>query len=301
MQFTIQLEVAERLVARPRTKDYGVLTLLTQPFYEIRIARKIPSSVFWPKPEVDSAVVTLIRRVEPVIRDDSEERLYRQMIKKAFQQRRKTLGSIFKKDLPTGFESKARPEELGIGDWARFARAFSTAQGGQEMFDVVDSKDRVISQQLRHIVHRDRLLHRAVHIFVWNQHGELLLQMRASQKDVAPNTWDSSAAGHLDVGEEYDRAAHREVGEELGISVSLEPLRKFEACASLGWEFVWLYKGVSEGPFQFPSEEISEIKWWKPALIDRAIQDQPSLFAPSFRYIWGSFLDRNGLAKSIER
>ncbi len=304
MLFTIQQEVAKRLVAHPRTHDHGLLTLLTQPFYEIRILRKVPSTVFWPRPEVTSAVVGLTRRTsQPFVSNPLEQR-FRQIIKKAFQKRRKSLGAIFGKELPPFVERSRRPEELSIEEWIRFTRDPGTAHesafrspypavavthsaiGTEEMFDVVNERNEIIRQERRSEVHRQNLLHRAVHVFIRNRRGELLLQKRSSQKDVAPNTWDSSAAGHLAAGEGYDEAAQREVKEELGVSPRLKRTCEFEAHEELGWEFVWLYKGKSEGPFHFPQSEISELRWWTGDEIDQAIHQQPLQFAPSFRHIW---------------
>ena len=66
-----------------------------------------------------------------------------------------------------------------------------------ELFDVVDSENRVIGQATRGEVHAKGLLHRSVHIWVFNSRGELFLQKRAMTKDENPGYWDSSAAGHL--------------------------------------------------------------------------------------------------------
>jgi len=289
MLFTIQQEVAKRLVAHPRTHDHGLLTLLTQPFYEIRILRKVSPTVFWPRPEVTSAVVGLTRRTsQPFVSNHLEQR-FRQIIKKAFQKRRKSLGAIFGKELPPSVEHNRRPEELSIEEWIQFSHHLTASDGSameKEMFDVVNERNEIIRQEQRSEVHRKDLLHRAVHVFIWNRRGELLLQKRSPQKDVAPNTWDSSAAGHLAAGEGYDEAAQREVKEELGVSPRLKQTCEFEAREELGWEFVWLYKGKSEGPFHFPQSEISELRWWMGDEIDQAIHQQPLQFAPSFRHIW---------------
>lgn len=279
MVFTVQREVAERLVARARTRDYGLLTLLTQPFYEIRIARKLAASVFWPEPQVSSAVVAMQRReVQPFAAPESENR-FRTLLHVAWQKRRKKMGTIFHDDPSVRLDREKRPEELTVAEW-------TGAVEPEERFDVVNERDEVIGQEARGEVHRRRLRHRAVHIFIWNRHGELLLQKRAQSKDVAPGAWDSSAAGHLSVGEEYDAAAARECQEELGIGPVLRLIDRHPACAELGWEFVRRYETRSEGPFHFPPSEVSEVRWWKPEEIDAAIRREPAIFAGSFRYLW---------------
>ena len=80
----------------------------------------------------------------------------------------------------------------------------------EEIFDVVNERDEVIAQQTRSEVHRLGLKHRAIHLLVFNSKGELFLQKRSFKKDCFPNTWDSSASGHLDSGEDYDTCILRE-------------------------------------------------------------------------------------------
>ena len=60
-----------------------------------------------------------------------------------------------------------------------------------ELFDVVDAEDHVLRVETRFIVHRDQLMHRAVHIFVFNAAGQLYLQRRSLTKDTAPGKWVS--------------------------------------------------------------------------------------------------------------
>lgn len=87
-----------------------------------------------------------------------------------------------------------------------------------ELFDVVDEHDRVLRRETRAEVHRQRLLHRAVHILVFNARGEVYLQRRSAQKDTYPHRWTTSCSGHVDAGEDYDTAAVRELAEELGLA-----------------------------------------------------------------------------------
>ena len=81
----------------------------------------------------------------------------------------------------------------------------------EELFDVVNERDEVIGQAPRSEVHRRKLLHRAVHVMVVNSSGHVFLQKRSMRKDSFPGAWDSSASGHLNVGESYDLSAVREM------------------------------------------------------------------------------------------
>lgn len=157
-----------------------------------------------------------------------------------------------------------------------------------EWFDVVDGEDRVVGRERRAEVHRKKLLHRAVHLFVFNRAGHIFLQKRSMSKDVAPGRWDSSCSGHLDAGEDYDAAVVREAFEEIGMKLESVPerVRYFKAGPGTGMEFVWLYKAESEGPFSLHPEEIETGAWFSPGSVDRWIEERPKELAGSFRYIW---------------
>jgi isopentenyldiphosphate isomerase len=158
----------------------------------------------------------------------------------------------------------------------------------EEIFDVVNDDDLVIRQASRGEVHRHGLKHRAVHVLVLNQRGQLFLQKRSMLKDCFPGTWDSSASGHLDAGEDYDACALRELQEELGLHLRCPPPRLFKLPASpeTGYEFVWVYRCQSEGPFILHPEEIEEGNWFTPDEIQAWLRRKPADFASAFREIW---------------
>src|SRR5512140_3639348 len=102
----------------------------------------------------------------------------------------------------------------------------------EEIFDIVNAQDEVIGRGPRNEVHRLGLMHRAVHVLVFNARGEVFLQKRSMKKDRQPGLWDSSASGHVDSGEDYDACAVRELGEEIGLEVGTPPERLFKIAAS---------------------------------------------------------------------
>jgi len=157
-----------------------------------------------------------------------------------------------------------------------------------EIFDVVNEKDEVIGRLPRAQVHREGHKHRAVHVLIFNQRGNIFLQKRSMSKDNFPGLWDSSASGHLDSGEEYDHCAVREVSEELGLTLPAAPPRLFriEACPETGQEFVWAYRAESEGSFVLHPEEIETGAWFTPAGVDEWIARKEEEFAPGFVKIW---------------
>jgi 16S rRNA (adenine1518-N6/adenine1519-N6)-dimethyltransferase len=100
MVATLQLEVAQRLMAGAGDDDYGILSLLVQLDYEPREWFKIPASCFFPEPDVDSACVVLERRAAPLLPENQRETFVK-IVKRAFSQRRKMMLKLLREDWPT--------------------------------------------------------------------------------------------------------------------------------------------------------------------------------------------------------
>ena len=165
----------------------------------------------------------------------------------------------------------------------------------EEIFDVVNERDEVIGQAPRKEVHARGLWHRAIHVLVFNSRGEIFLQKRSLKKDIAAGKWDSSSSGHLDTGEDYDACAVRELSEELGLKLAQPPQRlfKIEACQETGWEFCWIYRGASDGPFILHPEEIETGDWFTPEAVSKWVAEKPGDFASAFVLIWKLYLTPN--------
>jgi 16S rRNA (adenine1518-N6/adenine1519-N6)-dimethyltransferase len=99
MVATLQIEVAKRLMAKPGDADYGLLTLLVQLDYVPQDWFKIPASCFFPEPDVDSACVCLVRRAQPLLREEARG-VFIQVVKRSFSQRRKMMFKLLKQDWP---------------------------------------------------------------------------------------------------------------------------------------------------------------------------------------------------------
>ncbi|HWW01002.1 MAG TPA: NUDIX domain-containing protein [Candidatus Acidoferrum sp.] len=162
----------------------------------------------------------------------------------------------------------------------------------EEIFDVVNERDEVVGRNTRSEVHRLDLIHRAVHVLLFNSRGQLFLQKRSMKKDRQPGLWDSSASGHVDSGEDYDACAVREVREELGITLETPPARQFKltASAQTDQEHVWVYRGTSEGPFTLHPDEIDRGGWFAPEEVTRWMAQRPQNFATALLLIWKRFL-----------
>jgi 16S rRNA (adenine1518-N6/adenine1519-N6)-dimethyltransferase len=99
MVATLQLEVAQRLMATTDDDHYGILTLLVQLDFTPRGWFKIPPGCFFPAPEVDSACVCLVRRAVPLLAAEQRE-IFRRLVKKSFSQRRKMMLKLLKQEWP---------------------------------------------------------------------------------------------------------------------------------------------------------------------------------------------------------
>jgi isopentenyldiphosphate isomerase len=158
----------------------------------------------------------------------------------------------------------------------------------EDIFDVVNERDEVIGRNTRSAVHRLGLMHRAVHVLVFNARGQVFLQKRSLLKDRQPGLWDSSASGHVDSGEDYDTSVRREMQEEIGLRVEKTPRRLFKVPPGpeTDHEHVWVYRCEAEGPFVLSPEEIETGGWFSQAQVDEWMRDRPEEFARAFRYIW---------------
>jgi isopentenyl-diphosphate delta-isomerase len=163
----------------------------------------------------------------------------------------------------------------------------------EELFDVVDAQDEVVSQAPRWDVHARSLLHRAVHVLVHDEAGRFFLQRRSLGKDSFPGCWDASCTGHLDAGEDYETAARRELREELGWHDVSQPLRhvtKLAASPSTGYEFIEVFLlGPAAGPFELHPEEIIEGRWIDPRALSAEMRASPEEFSGAFRFLWEEY------------
>jgi 16S rRNA (adenine1518-N6/adenine1519-N6)-dimethyltransferase len=294
----LQKEVIERLAAGPRTKEYGVLTLRVQSEWQVRPLRTVPPEAFHPRPQIDSAVALLLPRGGELPAFDA--RRFDELIRRGFAQRRKQMGKQMPPHPPweeacamIGAAPAARAEELSLEQWVGLARLYDDhplrdlPQRGEELFDVVDEADAVVGQATRREVHERNLRHRAVHVFVVNRHGELLLQKRSRFKDAHPGVWDSSVAGHLDAGEDYAAAATRELEEEMGIrGVVPEEIGRLPPGEATGWEHVRLYLARWDGVPRFPCAEVEAALWMQAPELEAWIAARPSDFASGFLECW---------------
>src|SRR2546430_1036158 len=179
--FMLQKELARRLVAAPATSDYGALTLLVQLHYRVEYLRTVPASVFLPKPEVDSAMVRITQR-GPDELPPCNYNVFENLVRHGFSQRRKQLGKLIRNHISDwetaavdlGINPKSRAEELSLRQWIALSNYATrtalqeTTDIAEESFAVVNEQDQVTGTATRGEVHANNLLHRAVHVLIFN-------------------------------------------------------------------------------------------------------------------------------------
>jgi isopentenyldiphosphate isomerase len=135
---------------------------------------------------------------------------------------------------------------------------------GDEVLEVVDRDGNIKGLAKRSDIHGDpSLIHRVIHILVFDKKGRLLLQKRSMNKDVAPGKWDTSVGGHVNPGEEILEAARREMKEELGVAgCALNYLYSYLFSNHTESELVSTFSCEYNGRFLFNKDEIDEIAFW---------------------------------------
>ncbi len=116
--FLVQKEVGQRLASQPGNKTYGALSVLVQAAYTVSQVRTLPGSVFYPQPEVESVVVQLVPKSEPLV-SPGERETFAAFVQRGFSQRRKKLSNL----LPT--TDGRRAEQLSPVEWVELWRSYA--------------------------------------------------------------------------------------------------------------------------------------------------------------------------------
>jgi len=129
MHFMLQKEVVERMVAKPGSRTYGRLSVMTQSFCDTRMLFIVPPTAFTPEPKVESAIVWLAPRKEKL--DIQDRKLFAKVVAEAFNQRRKTLRNAWRKrieaeDLESlGINPTLRPENISLAEFVKVSNFLS--------------------------------------------------------------------------------------------------------------------------------------------------------------------------------
>lgn len=166
---------------------------------------------------------------------------------------------------------------------------------------LVDAADQPLGHASKAACHDGHgLLHRAFSLFIFNQHGELLLQQRSQHKRLWPGYWANSCCSHPREGESMQQATERRLLQELGMRCELRYLFKFEYQADyleLGaeHELCSVYSGVCSMAVQANHNEVQAWRFVTPAALDREIDTQPEHFTPWLKLEWQRLRSDPGL------
>lgn len=154
---------------------------------------------------------------------------------------------------------------------------------------LVDERNRAVGTAPKRHVHRNGLLHRAFSIFLIDRQGRFLLQQRHPRKYHSGGLWANSCCGHPKIGERSMQAAHRRLGEELGLDA---PLRfgffsRYQTALDNGMhenEFVYVFFGELATSAKANSDEIINVDLLTPGEIRRRMKQEPSSFTYWLKY-----------------
>ena len=123
-----QKEVAERIISKPNSKEYGIISVKTQLLYDVKILFDVSPNVFFPKPRVNSSVISMTKKKNVNINFDVK--LFDRLVKLSFQQRRKKIKNSLKKlDIKENILEDSifglRPEQLSVNDFIRLTQKIS--------------------------------------------------------------------------------------------------------------------------------------------------------------------------------
>lgn len=293
----VQKEVGDRFVAVPKTKNYGVLSLMLQERWHTTALRTVGPEPFHPRPAVDSTILRFDPRPPDELPMHSPE-VFRSVVKQGFSQRRKQLHNNLQLEkekaaevfAAMGLQASARAEELSLAEWVDLSNHLDPhpcsilPPSADESLEVVNEKDEVIELLPRREIHERKLRHRAVHVFLQNKSGEIYLQLRSHLKDTHARKWDSSASGHVDPGESYHDCAVRELWEELWVRPKGDLVRvaRLNASEATDEEFIEVFLGEAKGKIRVHGQEVDSGRWFAPEFVEEWIQARPQDFATGF-------------------
>ncbi len=145
----------------------------------------------------------------------------------------------------------------------------------EALIPIVDENDRVIGTSLRSDMRKKNLLHRCTAVLVLDGgNNRLLVHQRSVTKAVWPGWWDLAAGGVLELDEELDEAASRELFEELGVMASLTKLGSRRHTDQNVDVFMHVWVANHDGPFTFVDGEVQQVAWLSPAELHAQLRSE---------------------------
>ena len=156
----------------------------------------------------------------------------------------------------------------------------------------IDDKGKIIAQITRAQAHDgSKKLHPVIHVHIFNDKDEILLQMRSINKTIQPGKWDTAVGGHVSFGEPIEKAVERETKEELGLSnLKYEFITKYIWNSDIESEMVFVFKAKIENIKFKPNKEVDKVKFWTIDEIRSNINK--NVFTPNFEVEYAQFLQK---------
>lgn len=173
-----------------------------------------------------------------------------------------------------------------------FSRQDNKVSFDNELLILVNESDQEIGYKNKLECHQNNgILHRAFSIFIFNDHGDVLMQKRSSEKKLWPLFWSNSCCSHPRKSEKIEKATLRRLEEELGIRTELKFIFKFQYQANyleVGSEneLCSVYIGKSNAAVIANKNEIEEWQYIPVEKLDQKIEDDPTQFTPWFKIEW---------------
>ncbi len=166
----------------------------------------------------------------------------------------------------------------------------------QKKVVLVDENDHVLGEMEKLEAHEKGLLHRAISVFIFNEHGQMLLQQRAADKYHSPNLWTNACCSHPYLDETYQEAAERRLQEELNISVPLKPIFQFTYKADVGdglyeHELDHVFSGTYNEEITPNPDEVKAIKWMTVNEVREDMEENKENYTVWFQIIFDKFLN----------
>lgn len=173
-----------------------------------------------------------------------------------------------------------------------------------ELLDVVNDGDIVTGQEMRSIVHQRGLQHRGVHVFLFNDQGEMLIQKRSADRASAPSLLDCSVSEHVKAGESYLEAALRGLKEEMGVEgIETRLLGKIRMeYGPNDNEISVIYEGkIQPEQIRFDPEEIAEVRFMGLDEIRAGMENEKERFCGWFVELMNWYLGKPCRLKELWR
>lgn len=160
----------------------------------------------------------------------------------------------------------------------------------EEWLAEVDENGKIIGRITRTQAHNGSLkLHPVIHVHIFNNSGNLLLQKRNINKKIQPGKWDTSVGGHISYGEKIEDALERETNEEIGLkNTKFQFLKKYIWQSEIERELVFVFGAKCDNLSFIPNEEVDQVKFWNKKELEQNLKK--NVFTPNFELEYENFL-----------